>query len=310
MSERENEEIVIHDIDTLFEVLNDKNTNYKKVSYSNELLDKIHYKIDIKALDKNTQRQLKGFITPDISNACITKFQNAINSIYAYYVYEKDARSLTDEDKTNLQCSFYIKEGSTILEVVVESIKEICKNLKDLPMKTQLLILASIVSVCCMLFAYKTVDSNNEAKKFLSNNQLIEKIIKDNNETIIKALTSKKMILESVQYNDDEPISGDEMYNYANELNKRKKRTKEKQLEKHLLIVTKLYNDKNNIKMAHLHNSDIDIDVDFVANLFQEKQSILTKSFINNTAINCKLLITRNEDDEIIEATLMNIVDE
>ena len=36
------------------------------------------------------------------------------------------------------------------------------------------------------------------------------------------------MILKSVQYDDDEPISGDEMYNYANELNKRKKTYKRK----------------------------------------------------------------------------------
>ena len=47
--------------------------------------------------------------------------------------------------------------------------------------------------------------------------------------------------------------------------------------------------------MAHLHNNNIDIDVDFVANLFQEKQSILTKSFINNTAINCKLVFYSTE---------------
>ena len=228
----------IDNINDLFEVLNNENTDYKNIEYTDNLINKIQYKIDIDATDKNTKKELKGFITTDISNACITNFQNAINTIYAYYVYDKkDARSLKDEDKTNLQCSFYVKEGSTDISVLPECIKEIINSLSNLPMKTQLLIIAGIIVVSGFYFGYKTIDSNNQVKKFIDNNKIIRDIVKNNNETIIKALSSDKMVLNSVKYNNEEPISEDKIYSLAKELNNKQNNKKTKQKEEYKLIV-------------------------------------------------------------------------
>ena len=228
----------IDNINDLFEVLNNENTDYKNIEYTDNLINKIQYKIDIDATDKNTKKELKGFITTDISNACITNFQNAIYTIYAYYVYDKkDARSLKDEDKTNLQCSFYVKEGSTDISVLPECIKEIINSLSNLPMKTQLLIIAGIIVVSGFYFGYKTIDSNNQVKKFIDNNKIIRDIVKNNNETIIKALSSDKMVLNSVKYNNEEPISEDKIYSLAKELNNKQNNKKTKQKEEYKLIV-------------------------------------------------------------------------
>jgi len=81
-----------------------------------------------------------------------------------------------------------------------------------------------------------------------------EEIVIDDIDTLFEVLNDKNTNYKKVSY--------------SNELNKRRKHIKEKQLEEHNLIVTKLYNDKNNIKMAHLRNSNIDIDVDFVVHFF------------------------------------------
>lgn len=67
-------------------------------------------------------------------------------------------------------------------------IKEIINSLSNLPMKTQLLIIAGIIVVSGFYFGYKTIDSNNQVKKFIHNNQLISDIVKNSHETIIKAL--------------------------------------------------------------------------------------------------------------------------
>lgn len=291
-------------------MLNNENTDYKNIEYTDNLISKIQYKIDIDATDKNTKKELKGFITTDISNACINNFQNAINTIYAYYVYDKkDARSLKDEDKTNLQCSFYIREGTTDISVLPECIKEIINSLSNLPMQTQLSIIAGIVVICGFYFGYKIIDSNNQAKKFIDNNKMISDIVKNNNETIIKALSSDKMVLNSVKYNNEEPISGDKIYSLAKELNNKQNNKKTKQKEEYKLIVKKLYNSNNKEKKAILQNKDntIKIDADFVNNLFQENKDILIQSFTNDEEISCEVLITRNEDNDIVDATLLKV---
>ena len=94
-------------------------------------------------------------------------------------VYDKkDARSLKDEDKANLQCSFYVKEGSTDISVLTLCIKEIMNSLSNLPMKTQLLIVASIIVVSGFYFGYKIIDSNNQVKNIIDNNKIISYIVK------------------------------------------------------------------------------------------------------------------------------------
>ena len=158
-------------------------------------------------------------------------------------------------------------------------------------------------------FGYKTIDSNNQVKKFIDNNKIIRDIVKNNNETIIKALSSDKMVFNSVKYNNEEPISGDKIYSLAKELNNKQNNKKTKQQEEYKLIVKKLYNSNNKEKKAILQSKDntIKIDVDFVNNLFQENKDILIQSFTNDEEISCEVLITRNEDNDIIDATLLKV---
>ena len=176
-------------------------------------------------------------------------------------------------------------------------------------MKTQLLIVAGIIVVSGFYFGYKTIDSNNQLKKFIDNNKIISDIVKNNNETIIKALSGDKMVLNSVKYNNEEPISGDRIYSLAKELNNKQNNKKTKQKEEYKLIVKKLYNSNNKEKKAILQSKDntIKIDADFVNNLFQEHKDILIQSFTNDEEISCEVLITRNEDNDIIDATLLKV---
>lgn len=300
----------ITDEKILFDILAnpEKYQNLKDVEFDDGFLDSIKFKLKIEGTTLDNI-PIQGHITTDLLNVC-NAWQDAINKMYASVVKGRnDARGkiLNDDEKRLLTLVFQIQQGSTTENV--QNLKDILNIFKNMDTTKACTLIGGCVLIAGFYFGYKAIENNNDKAKFLAQNETINKTVSAFQETVIAALNTSKFKIDKATIGDTE-LNKQEIEEIS-EIIKNKQTETTKEYKNDGFIVKKL-DTKNGKKVATLKNNQYEIDVDFVANLFEDNETLLLQSYAKSYTshpiqINCELLVVKDVEDNIVEATVTKL---
>lgn len=286
----------------LYEYAKRKDIDNKKIELSDELLDKLEYKLTIKAYVNG--KELKGSATADILNLC-NDFQVSVYKLYAHYFKNKDdARSLTDEEKQKLACIFKIGEGSVFDKL--DNMKAIIDAFRG----NKEALIAFVVFIAGIVgwkyFDYKQKEAENNTYEFA------RKVASEAQRNIILASANPKLKLEYLQFNDsDQKIYGDTIYKKAEEIREDKNDTTAETIVGYFVVKSLINKGKNGKqKIAILENEKMKIEAKIVEDLFEKNKKDLYNYFDNYTKIKCEVVIEKDAEGNIVNGILNKIIKE
>jgi hypothetical protein len=300
--------IKIANEEMLFDILVNQKAKYPAltdIEFCDNFINSIKFSLKIEG-KVPTGEPIQGHVTTDLLNIC-NAWQDAIYSIYASVVKNKDdVRSLTKIEREKLSLIFKIKEGST--EQTVENISKIIHSLKDMdPIKFGTLVAGLVLITGFVYFSKVQInnkDKNTDKEKFLTLNQTIQKAMNDLKEVAITAITCPKLNIEKATI-DGQTITKEQIQEIYDDMQNEEDVLAETEVKN--FIVRKLYK-KGSKKMATLSSDNIDIDVSFANNLFEENETIFINSFSREQNIKCEVLIEKLQNGTIKKATLLKLI--
>lgn len=130
----------------------------------------------------------------------LLEYQQALNRLFADSVYSRGARSLTEEDRANLELTFRVDEGcSDIQATLQESMNRLGEKMIDKMTGGELVItVLGLALVASIYFGHQNGLNHDEAMAAENNRSALEQRLVNSNETIAKAMQETNQALIAI----------------------------------------------------------------------------------------------------------------